>query len=166
MLCGVWCFSQIIVLSAECCAVCMVFKSSDLCDQLNVVCMVFQSSDLCDQVNVMQCVVFQSSDLCDQLTVLCMVFQSSDLCDQLNSAELVCLREVLPVSVGTTVECMAYQVRGFHPPCARGDSKGILNEGRKIYIWCRKTSMQNLACSQHHMHEVRTVTIREIKSKA
>ena len=79
--------------------------------------------------------VFQSSDLCDQLTVVCVVFQSSDLCDQLNSAELVCLREVLPVSVGTTVECMAYQVRGFHPPCARGDSEGILKERRKENLY-------------------------------
>jgi hypothetical protein len=38
------------------------------------------------------------------------LFQSLDLVNQLNTAELVCLREVLPVSVGTTVECMAYQV--------------------------------------------------------
>ncbi|XP_025107353.1 leucine-rich repeat serine/threonine-protein kinase 2-like isoform X2 [Pomacea canaliculata] len=34
---------------------------------------------------------------------------SETLCQRLNTAELFCLREVLPVSVGTTVECMAYQ---------------------------------------------------------
>ena len=64
MLCSVHGVSVVrFVQSAECCAVCLVFKSSDLCDYLNVVCMVFQSSDLCDQVNVVRCVVFQSSDL-------------------------------------------------------------------------------------------------------
>ncbi|XP_076447984.1 leucine-rich repeat serine/threonine-protein kinase 2-like [Babylonia areolata] len=35
--------------------------------------------------------------------------KSGALCRQLNTAELFCLREVLPVSVCTTVECMAYQ---------------------------------------------------------
>ncbi|XP_070193267.1 leucine-rich repeat serine/threonine-protein kinase 2-like isoform X2 [Littorina saxatilis] len=35
--------------------------------------------------------------------------KSEALCIQLNTAEMFCLREVLPVSVGTTVECMACQ---------------------------------------------------------
>nr|KAG5687423.1 hypothetical protein BaRGS_019822 [Batillaria attramentaria] len=38
--------------------------------------------------------------------------RSADLCHQLSMAELFCLREVLPVSVNTTVECMAYEEYG------------------------------------------------------
>ncbi|XP_046571062.1 leucine-rich repeat serine/threonine-protein kinase 2-like [Haliotis rubra] len=37
---------------------------------------------------------------------------SSDLVERLASAELFCLKDVIPVSVGTTVECMAHQVLG------------------------------------------------------
>ncbi|KAK6177348.1 hypothetical protein SNE40_015467 [Patella caerulea] len=35
--------------------------------------------------------------------------QSQEVCRKLRSAELYCLREFRPISVGTTVECMAYQ---------------------------------------------------------
>ncbi|XP_071082435.1 leucine-rich repeat serine/threonine-protein kinase 2-like [Haliotis cracherodii] len=37
---------------------------------------------------------------------------SSELVERLSSAELFCLKDVIPVSVGTTVECMAHQVLG------------------------------------------------------